>query len=531
MRIYLVRHAQSEANAKNIDFNGKADFDLTLLGEKQAESLAKFFSNKHIDIIYSSVLKRAIKTAEIIGKYCATKIKRSKLLNEANFGIFEGFTRKEVQKKFPRIFEEREKNKYLYRIPSGESYKDIGIRIKKFFNQLDKKSKQNIVIVTHVTVIKVILFELLHKPIKKIEKIYYPNTSITLITYNKKTDSYSLRYLNYYQHLRMLKEKENLNFFNSSIKASIPNYIEYKNSTIKVNSPPQILNIEITSWCNLSCPMCVPRQSRENGFISTTLFEKILKENRECFPHQFVWLHFNGEPLIHPQLFQIIRITKKYGIRACLSTNAVLLNSEKAKQIITSGLDYIVFSFDGVNKNVYEKLRKGAKFKTVKNNILNFLKIKQQLKASNPITQIQIIKMPETEKEIKKFLKEWRKTTVDIVSIKQFSTRAGYIVDKSLIDYKNGYHKISEQRKPCFWFWKGLVILWDGRVVPCCQDLTGKLILGDINEEPVKKIWNNLLMQKLRKGQLQGNYKNGLCDFCYEWEDKPTFSYKIHKFK
>ena len=186
--------------------------------------------------------------------------------------------------------------------------------------------------------------------------------------------------------------------------------------------------------------------------------------------------------------------------------------------------------FDGTDKNTYEKLRKGASFVQVKNNILNFLEIKRKLGLQRPITQIQIIEMKDTVKKIPQFINEWEKTDVDLVSVKKFSTRAGFATKINLATENNYYHLKNEKRKPCFWFWKGVSVLWDGKVVPCCQDLTGRLVLGDLKKQTLIKIWNSIYLQNLRKQQINKNYNNGLCNSCLEWEDGFEFSKKIHKF-
>jgi len=83
------------------------------------------------------------------------------------------------------------------------------------------------------------------------------------------------------------------------IPLKIKEYIEGK--TI-LSSIPKVLNLEVTNFCNLNCPICVVKNTREQGFLDISLLKKIIEENKTILKDQFIWLHFNGEPLLHPYL-------------------------------------------------------------------------------------------------------------------------------------------------------------------------------------------------------------------------------------
>ena len=69
-------------------------------------------------------------------------------------------------------------------------------------------------------------------------------------------------------------------------------------------------------------------------------------------------LNWRGEPLLHPQLCEIIRHAKEQGIvDVIINTNATHLDDSYAEKLLNSGLDYIIFSFDGGTKETYEKNR------------------------------------------------------------------------------------------------------------------------------------------------------------------------------
>ena len=86
MKIILVRHGESEANAKGISQGQKLDSPLSKKGLEQAKKVTERLSEEKIDFIYSSDLKRAKQTAEIINKEHKLKISFDKRLRERNHG-------------------------------------------------------------------------------------------------------------------------------------------------------------------------------------------------------------------------------------------------------------------------------------------------------------------------------------------------------------------------------------------------------------------------------------------------------------
>ncbi|PIR02494.1 MAG: hypothetical protein COY73_00140 [Candidatus Nealsonbacteria bacterium CG_4_10_14_0_8_um_filter_37_14] len=301
------------------------------------------------------------------------------------------------------------------------------------------------------------------------------------------------------------------------IPLKVKEYIEGK--TV-LSSIPKILNLEVTNFCNLDCPMCVAKDTREQGFLDINFLKKILEENGAVFKNQFIWLHFNGESLLHPQLSKIIKILKEAGVKTRFSTNATLLTEEKSFELMKTGLDYIVFSVDGNTKRTYEKIRRGAKFEEVKNNILNFLRIKKENQFKTD-TQIQIIRMKENEDEIEPFIKKWKKTDVNYINVKSFCTRAWQTKRISkFVDIPKLKKKITN-RPPCFYHWETLIILWNGEVIACCQDLKGELKVGDLRKNNLMQIWNSPKLIEIRKRQINGDFSMIPCNRCPDWKGFP----------
>ena len=118
--------------------------------------------------------------------------------------------------------------------------------------------------------------------------------------------------------------------------------------------------------------------------------------------------NWRGEPLLNPQLPEIIDYAKKRVLETIINTNATKLNTETSKKIINSGLDILIYSFDGGSKKTYEEMRPGRfkknDFDDIYQNILKSARLKKEMKSKFPRTKIQMILTDQTRKDKKKFL-------------------------------------------------------------------------------------------------------------------------------
>lgn len=254
----------------------------------------------------------------------------------------------------------------------------------------------------------------------------------------------------------------------------------------KVLGMPVEASIEITTRCNLACIMC-PRGAinRPIKDMSLSLFKKIIEEMAPWA--ELIYLHGLGEPLLHKDLFKMIRYAKKKKIRVGLSTNAILLDKGKADRLLSSGLDYLIFALDAADKETYEKIRRGGQFEKAVVNTRCFLKRKQEL--GRPVfCVVQMVVMPENQKEKGKFLKAWQNSGAEAVRVKP-------VVD--FLHRRRSKEKISFQA--CLYPYRMVNVYFDGTVVPCCEDNFGEYALGNVKKNSLKEIWNSPQARNLRK--------------------------------
>ena len=267
---------------------------------------------------------------------------------------------------------------------------------------------------------------------------------------------------------------------------------------------PSVLQIEVTSKCNLACVMCPSTDlTRPRQNMDLALFEKIIAEAKG--KSELAILHLMGEPLINPELDKMIKICKQANIRSVISTNGMLLDEQRQKSLCRSGLDTVILSFDGARKETYEKVRRGAKYERVKSNIEQFLKIKDR-----PHAVVQMISLDLTCREQEEFKKLWEKYSADVLS-KPYTKWQGNL---EKINRLGGGDHPALENKVCDRLWKWATIMQDGTVVPCCRDYDATIQFGNLRHNSIKEIWNNRKFADFRSKHAAGRNNLPICKNC-----------------
>jgi len=158
---YLVRHGQTEWNVKDL-IQGHQDSPLTEVGLKDAKNVAEKLKNIKFDLIFSSDLLRAKRTAEIIALEHKLEVQTNKLLRERKFGHLEGKSKKEFDdwvKVFKNLTDEE---RFIYKTsPEIESDEEIVNRLITFMKEIAIANPgKNILAVTHGGIMRILLIHL-----------------------------------------------------------------------------------------------------------------------------------------------------------------------------------------------------------------------------------------------------------------------------------------------------------------------------------------------------------------------------------
>lgn len=203
--VYLIRHCEADGNIKEI-FQGHTDGGITEKGERQLEMLSERCKDLNPDIIFSSPLTRAYKTAQAAGKYHDVPIIREKGIIEINGGDMEGKMWSELPILFPEDFPVWKNNFPAFSAPNGESVKNVYERMKlTVLKHVSENIGKTLVFATHGGAIYTFLAYAYGIPFEECggKNLWCENTSLTRVDFTHENGDFKpdVIYMNDFCHL------------------------------------------------------------------------------------------------------------------------------------------------------------------------------------------------------------------------------------------------------------------------------------------------------------------------------------------
>jgi broad specificity phosphatase PhoE len=158
--LILARHGETVWNVEKI-FRGRADVNLDDVGVRQAELLGRYLSNWQLEAIYSSPLRRALDTANMIARYQKAAVGIAEGLTDFDYGEWQSLPERQVKRLYPALFNEWHSNPHKVATPGGESLEDVRTRAVEAANGILAKHQGNVLLVSHRVVIKVLVCHLM----------------------------------------------------------------------------------------------------------------------------------------------------------------------------------------------------------------------------------------------------------------------------------------------------------------------------------------------------------------------------------
>jgi probable phosphoglycerate mutase len=182
MKIYFVRHGQSEANVLRVISNRDLPHHLTDLGRQQAETLARSLADVPLAAIYSSPIVRATETAQIVAASKGLPIEIADALREPDCGIMEGRGDEAAWAEHDRVVGDWLAGRYDSRIAGGESYDDLRARFVPLIDRLVNEhgeSDHNLLVITHGSLLYMMLpLVLTNIDLASVGEYPMPNTAV-----------------------------------------------------------------------------------------------------------------------------------------------------------------------------------------------------------------------------------------------------------------------------------------------------------------------------------------------------------------
>jgi broad specificity phosphatase PhoE len=181
-KLILARHGETSWNVGKV-FRGRADVNLDEVGIKQAELLGMYLSNWKLEAIYSSPVKRALDTANIVARYQKVAVRIAEGLTDFDFGEWQSLPEQEVQRLYPAILNEWHNNPDKVKMPGGESLEDVRSRAVEVVNGVLARHQANVLLVSHRVLIKVLICHMLGLDNSHFQNINQDVGGITIFNY------------------------------------------------------------------------------------------------------------------------------------------------------------------------------------------------------------------------------------------------------------------------------------------------------------------------------------------------------------
>jgi len=159
-KLVLARHGETAWNVERI-FRGRSEVELDDVGMRQAELLGEYLSNLKLDAIYSSPVRRALDTANIVARYQKIDVRVAQGLSDMHFGEWQSLSEQEVRRRYPALLDEWHSTPERIRMPGGESLEDVRNRSMQVVSGVVSKYDGSVLLVSHRVVIKVLVCSLL----------------------------------------------------------------------------------------------------------------------------------------------------------------------------------------------------------------------------------------------------------------------------------------------------------------------------------------------------------------------------------
>lgn len=281
----------------------------------------------------------------------------------------------------------------------------------------------------------------------------------------------------------------------------------------------QKVNIEISNICNLQCSFCPP-VVREKKVMSLDLFQRVMDQVAPLTEQ--VALHLMGDPLVHPQLDEILKICEKAQKEVFLVTNGVLLKRKEALLLkpIVRQVNFSLHSFPDnfpdedpsqYLDTVFEFTEKA--FQQRPELYINF----RLWNLDAPVG-----KNDKNVKMLDRILKRWGNpdTIRKIHELDVRTQKSVRLVNRLYLHFDTEFIwpdlKLPEigNKGTCYGLRSHFGILADGTVVPCCLDKEGVIPLGNLSEQPIQEILISPRAQKILNGFLSHKLEEELCKRC-----------------
>ena len=248
---------------------------------------------------------------------------------------------------------------------------------------------------------------------------------------------------------------------------------------VMANGGPELLQVEITTLCNLRCVFCHNDDPRvqERGSMSFETFASLLVQVKTTCRRVNLW--GTGEPFLHPDLFRMASLARDSGVpRIKVSTNGHFLTPNNVDRILQSGITDVRISLESACPDQYERERRGGSLGKVVEGVKLLVQRRNQQGSALRVVMASVVSTTE------------KNAAADVAGlVRGLGADEHEIIPNIWADQLPGL-RLDVPNRRCSQPETTLHVQANGDVIPCCKVYLGSEILGNVMEHPVESIWS-----------------------------------------
>ena len=196
MKLYIIRHAETEYNRKGIIQGSEVDSDINDIGESQANSFYEYYKNINFDKIYVSDLKRTFQTIRRFTEN-GSSYEKLKEFNEISWGVNQG--KSDDLEDYARLIDTWLAGNLDNKFEEGESPNEMSERLVKGFDKVLDDDHDTVLLCIHGRALRILLSKIIDNDLTKMDKYVHSNTGLYILEY--KNGKYEILESNLRNHL------------------------------------------------------------------------------------------------------------------------------------------------------------------------------------------------------------------------------------------------------------------------------------------------------------------------------------------
>jgi MoaA/NifB/PqqE/SkfB family radical SAM enzyme/2-polyprenyl-3-methyl-5-hydroxy-6-metoxy-1,4-benzoquinol methylase len=281
-------------------------------------------------------------------------------------------------------------------------------------------------------------------------------------------------------------------------------------------SVPKCISLDLSPFCNMKCNKCQFHSARspyssklsEAKMMPVELVKKIIDETKSWKVKPTLAPTFSGEPLLYPQLYDVLEYAKKMGFPIGITTNGLALNEKISRYLLELGIDSLVVSIDAVDEETYRLLQPPGNLKKVRDNLQKLIQLRGHKK--KPSIGVHFVMEKRNHYQFEEFLEFWG-NKVDYVSRAIMQDQFSNCQPVLPVWYPLG------KRQACWAAWTTLYVRWNGDISFCGFDIGGDTSGLNIQNSSIVDIWNSEEFWHWRDAQLNNDMSILYCKGCPDW--------------